>query len=44
MNSLAARIRDVETKGQLNKLRANGEVPCILYGGKDINQKLKNLE
>ena len=41
MNSLSATIRESKTKGEVNKLRSNGEVPCILYGGKDQNQKLK---
>ena len=41
MNSLSATIRETKTKGEVNKLRSGGEVPCILYGGKDENQKLK---
>ena len=50
MNSLEANIRDNKTKGELNAIRNNGEVPAIVYGGKDENQKvsiskkkLKNL-
>ena len=40
MNSLEANIRDNATKGQLNALRDNGNVPAIIYGGKDENQKI----
>ena len=50
MNSLEANIRDNSTKGQLNAIRNSGNVPAIIYGGKDQNQKvsiskklLKNL-
>ena len=40
MNSLEANIRDNLTKGQLNAIRKNGDVPAIVYGGKDGNQKI----
>ena len=40
MNSLDANIRDNLTKGQLNAIRNNGNVPAIIYGGKDKNQKV----
>ena len=40
MNSLEANIRDNSTKGQLNAIRNNGNVPAIIYGGKDQNQKI----
>ena len=40
MNSLEANIRDNSTKGQLNALRNDGNVPAIIYGGKDQNQKI----
>ena len=40
MNSLEANIRDNSTKGQLNAIRDNGNVPGIIYGGKDQNQKI----
>ena len=40
MNSLDANIRDNSTKGQLNAIRNNGNVPAIIYGGKDQNQKI----
>ena len=40
MNSLEANIRDNSTKGQLIAIRNNGNVPAIVYGGKDENQKI----
>ena len=40
MNSLEANIRENSTKGQLNIIRNNGNVPAIIYGGKDQNQKI----
>ena len=40
MNSLEANIRENVTKGQLNAIRNNGNVPAIVYGGKDQNQKI----
>jgi len=50
MNSLEANIRNNKTKGELNTIRKSGEVPAIIYGGTDENQKvsiskkkLKNL-
>ena len=40
MNSLEANIRENSTKGELNAIRVNGNVPAIIYGGKDQNQKI----
>ena len=40
MNSIEANIRDNTTKGQLNAIRNSGNVPAIIYGGKDKNQKI----
>ena len=40
MNSLEANIRDNKTKGQLNSIRSNGNVPAIIYGGNNQNQKI----
>ena len=40
MNSLDADIRNNKTKGELNAIRDNGNVPAIIYGGKDENQKI----
>ena len=41
MNTLAATIRETSTKGQVKQVRLKGEVPCIIYGGKEENQKIK---
>ena len=50
MNSLNANFRTDQTKGELNSLRDNGNVPAIIYGGDSYNEKvfiskklLKNL-
>tara|TARA_B100001093_G_scaffold253285_1_gene242375 strand:- start:3261 stop:3974 length:714 start_codon:yes stop_codon:yes gene_type:complete len=40
MNSLNANIRTDKTKGELNLLRNNGNVPAIIYGGEQENQKV----
>ena len=40
MNSIQATTRKTSTKGQVDQLRKNGEVPAILYGGKEENQKI----
>ena len=40
MSSIEANIRDNTTKGQLNAIRNSGNVPAIIYGGKDKNQKI----
>ncbi len=40
MNSLEVNIRNNSTKGQLNAIRNSGNVPAIIYGGKDKNQKI----
>ena len=40
MNSLEASIRENTTKGQLSKIRNSGNVPAIIYGGKEENQKI----
>ena len=40
MNSLDASIRENKTKGQLNSIRNSGDVPAIIYGGKEENQKI----
>mgnify|MGYP006083498291 FL=1 len=40
MNSIEASIRDTKTKGQVRSLRINGEVPAIIYGGTEKNQKV----
>ncbi len=40
MNELEANIRNTKTKGELNILRSRGNVPGIIYGGKDKNQNI----
>jgi len=40
MNSLDANIRNTKTKGELSALRNNGNVPAIIYGGEDQNEKI----
>ena len=40
MNSLEASIRENTTKGQLNTIRESGNVPAIIYGGKEGNQMI----
>ena len=40
MNSIEATISSTKTKGELNTLRKKGEVPGIIYGGKNENQKV----
>ncbi len=40
MNSLEASVRNTKTRGEINTLRKNGEVPAIIYGGKEENQKI----
>ena len=45
MNILKATKRTTESRGQINKLRAQGFIPAVLYGGKkdNINISLKKL-
>ena len=43
MNTLEANIRDTKTKGELNSLRDNGEVPAIIYGVKLKTKKFLYL-
>ena len=46
MTTLRAKKRDTKTSGDINKLRVNGSVPGILYGGSEQNKKIsldKNL-
>ena len=40
MNSLEASIRNTKSKGEINSLRLKGEVPAIIYGGTEENQKI----
>jgi len=40
MNSVEANIRNTKTKGEVNSLRINGNVPAVVYGGSEKNQKI----
>ena len=40
MISLDVITRNNKTKGELNAIRDNGNVPAIIYGGKDENEKI----
>ena len=40
MNSIEANIRDNKTKGELTTIRENGNVPAIIYGGKEQSEKI----
>ena len=46
MNILKATKRETKSNGQINKLRSEGSVPAILYGGKknNMNISLKKLQ
>ena len=48
MNNLKAKKRETTTRGFTNKLRMDGFIPAILYGGKDPNLKIsiekKNIQ
>ena len=40
MNSIEATIRNTKTKGEVNSLRISGNIPAIIYGGSEKNQKI----
>ena len=40
MSAIEVSVRNTETKGQLSKLRSNGNVPAIIYGGSEKNQTI----
>ncbi len=40
MISLDANTRENKTKGELSAIRGNGNVPAIIYGGKEKNEKI----
>ena len=46
MNILKATKRNTETSGQVNKLRAEGFIPAVVYGGKQnsLNISVKKLQ
>ncbi len=40
MNTIEATIRNTNTKGEVNSLRISGNIPAIIYGGSEKNQKV----
>mgnify|MGYP001170397396 FL=1 len=40
MSLIQATIRNTNTKGELNTLRRNGNVPGVIYGGESENEKI----
>jgi large subunit ribosomal protein L25 len=40
MNSLDANTRNTKSKGDIRSLRLNGNVPAIIYGGSEQNEKV----
>ena len=40
MYLIQATIRNTKTRGELNSLRQNGDVPGIIYGGENENEKI----
>ena len=40
MNSLEANTRNTKSKGDVNNLRFSGNVPAIIYGGSNQNEKI----
>tara|TARA_B100000767_G_scaffold34924_1_gene29715 strand:- start:31 stop:729 length:699 start_codon:yes stop_codon:yes gene_type:complete len=44
MNSLKANTRNTKSKGDVRSLRLAGNIPGIIYGGKDQNQKVTVLK
>ena len=44
MNSLDANIRNTKSKGDVRSLRLNGNIPGIIYGGTEKNQKVTILK
>jgi len=40
MNTIDASLRNTKTSGEVNKLRSEGNVPGIVYGGKSETQKI----
>ena len=43
MNTIDASLRNTKTSGGVNKLRSEGNVPGIIYGGKSETQKISIL-
>jgi len=40
MSTIEATIRNTKTKGDVNSLRIKGNIPAIIYGGSEKNQKI----
>jgi len=40
MSTIEATIRNTKTKGDINSLRIKGDIPAIIYGGSEKNQKI----
>ncbi len=40
MSIIEATIRNTKTKGDINSLRIKGDIPAIIYGGSEKNQKI----
>ena len=40
MNSLEASTRNTKSKGDVKSLRSSGNVPAIIYGGSEQNEKI----
>ncbi len=40
MSTIEVTIRNTNTRGEVNSLRINGNVPAIVYGGTEKNQKI----
>ena len=40
MNTIEVAIRNTNTRGEVNSLRISGNVPAIVYGGTEKNQKI----
>ena len=40
MNSLEVNTRNTKTKGDVRSLRLNGNIPGIVYGGTEQNEKV----
>ena len=40
MNTLEANVRNTKSKGDVRSLRLNGNIPAIVYGGSEKNEKI----
>ena len=44
MSTIEATIRNTKTKGDVNSLRIKGNIPAIIYGGSEKNQKISLMK